>query len=267
MPFPGRRDFAQALGDMAAGLRKWRIWLRLALYDIKLRYRRTLLGPFWITIQTTFQIVTMGFLFAKVFGAKIEDYFPHLTCGLVLWGLIAGFVNNAGGIFFAASPIIVMGNLPHSLHVYRRNTQDFLTFCHNLLPLAGVLVYFGAPISLTTLLVIPGFLMVILFGLWASFILACLCLRYHDLVPAVSTVMTMMFYLTPIMWESGRLGAYRWIVYLNPFYHLLHIVRGPLLHMDGLGKSFLATGIINVVGCLLAVVMYARSRGRLAYWL
>src|SRR3990167_7170629 len=67
-----QRQLAQE--DITDGCKKWRIWLMLAYQDIKLRYRRSVLGPFWITMSMAITVYSMGYLYGHLFHIPIQEY-------------------------------------------------------------------------------------------------------------------------------------------------------------------------------------------------
>src|SRR5476651_1250046 len=79
LPHPNQRQLA--IEDIQSGLTKWPIWLMLAYQDIKLRYRRSVLGPFWITLSMAITVYSMGFLYSRLFNVDLAHYFPFLVSG------------------------------------------------------------------------------------------------------------------------------------------------------------------------------------------
>ncbi|MCH7539362.1 MAG: hypothetical protein IH999_03010 [Proteobacteria bacterium] len=59
--------------DIAAGIRSWRLWTAWAWIDTRQRYRRSVLGPFWITLSLGAWIVGLGVVFSILFGMKLEN--------------------------------------------------------------------------------------------------------------------------------------------------------------------------------------------------
>src|ERR1700679_2205930 len=83
-----------AIQDLTEGLKKWPIWLMLAYQDIKLRYRRSILGPFWLTLSIAITVYSMGYLYAHIFHIALEHYFPFLVAGMLSWNLISTIVTE-----------------------------------------------------------------------------------------------------------------------------------------------------------------------------
>src|SRR3989338_7014101 len=90
--FPQISKKQLAWDDFKESLQHWRIWLMLAYQDIKLRYRRSVLGPFWITISMAITVYTMGFLYGHLFRSELQTYYPFLVSGMLAWAVISSIV-------------------------------------------------------------------------------------------------------------------------------------------------------------------------------
>src|SRR3712207_563712 len=82
-------QFELALADIVEGLKRWPLWVTLGWQDIRQRYRRSMLGPFWLTISMGILIGVVGVLYAALFRQDISVYLPYLAAGLMTWGLIS----------------------------------------------------------------------------------------------------------------------------------------------------------------------------------
>ncbi|MBI3860736.1 MAG: ABC transporter permease [Planctomycetia bacterium] len=260
-------NLAVAARDLRSGIRRTDIWLTLAWFDIKLRYRRTMIGPFWLPLSSVISITLMGMVYAQLLGMKLQDYFPYLAAGLALWSLIASFANEAPTVFVSSANLAHQTPLPFSLYVLRRVANAVFQFLHTWVSFWAVALYFGVPLGLSTLQVIPGILMLAVFGFWLTLAVGSVCLRYRDLGQAMTVVTQLFFFMTPIFYRVESLGKLQWIAMYNPVYHLVEICRAPLLGQPIPWASWGAACLINVLGCAVAFAIFARCRKRLAYWM
>ncbi len=118
--------------DIVQGFRRSWIWTALAYQDIRLRYRGSVLGPFWLTISTLVMVVAMGFIYAHLFHTDTRSYMPYLTLGLIVWQLISTLVTEGCQTFLASGPVIQQVPIPFSIHAYRVVYRNFIVFAHNL---------------------------------------------------------------------------------------------------------------------------------------
>ena len=113
------KSFTRAWGDLAAGFGKRELWLHLGWQDIKQRYRRSVLGPIWITIATGTMAVALGGLYSKLFKLELSEHLPYVTLGLIIWNLINAAIIEGADVFVANEGLIKQLPTPLSVHVYR----------------------------------------------------------------------------------------------------------------------------------------------------
>lgn len=260
---------ATAVADIVAAIAKYSLVGMLGWQDVRQRYRRSALGPFWLTISMGVMIATIGIVFGQIFQTPMQEYLPFLTAGMIIWALISAILTEGCAGFIAAEGIIKQLPIPLFVHIMRLVWRNLLIFAHNIviLPLAFFAV--GKPFSWSMLLAIIGLVLLTINLLWVSLVLGVLCARYRDLPQIIASILQVIFYLTPIMWIPAllpkRAGLY--MLDLNPFYHLLEIVRLPLLGQVSPLIHWEVAGALAIVGWCMAIVVYGRYKRRIAYWL
>lgn len=247
----------------------WETWWALAWADTKSRYRRTSIGPFWITISTAVMVFAVGLLYAGLFGNNPSEYLPFLAIGMTMWNFIATVVSEGCAVFIASSGYIKSVRLPLPFYVFRVLARNLIVFAHNL-PLILVLwLIFRWEVSWHTLLVIPGMIIASIALLGTVLILGIFCARFRDVQPIVAAVMQLLFLMTPIVWMPKTLNRDKlgFVMDGNPFYYLLEIVRGPLLGQSPPPYVWIGAILLALVALLIGGAFYDRFRHRVAYWL
>src|ERR1044071_8265434 len=150
------KTFGRARGDLAAGFHRRELWLHLGWQDIKQRYRRSVLGPFWITIATGTTAVAMGGLYSKLFHLELSVHLPYVTLGLIIWNLINAAILEGADVFVANEGLIKQLPTPLSVHVYRLVWRQVLLFAHNIIIFVIIAIIFPKPWSWADLSVIPA---------------------------------------------------------------------------------------------------------------
>ena len=255
-----------AIRDIRDGILLWPLWGRLGWNDILQRYRRSLLGPFWLTASMAIMIVSLGLLYANLFKTEIQDFMPFLCVGLLVWNYISSVIGEAGGLFTGSESYIKQIRLPYSLYVYRFVWSRIIIFAHNFVIYFGILLYFAIWPGAVILLAIPGFILVTLNVALGSIAIGMASARFRDIPQLVGSVIQIAFFMTPVMWKPELLGDRAYIVELNPFYHMIEVMRAPLLGKPFPFDSYIALGLISVVNLLVATVFFRRFRSRIAYW-
>lgn len=255
-----------AWSDIVEGVRAVHIWPALGWQDVKQRYRRSVLGPFWLTISTGLLLSAMGPLYGKLFGQDIGSYFLHLAVSFVTWQLYAAYISEACGAFIGAEGFIKQVRLPLTIHVLRLIWKNLIIFFHNMLFVVLVVAYFQPRMGLDLMLVPIGLFLFALNAVWVGIVLGLISARFRDIPVIIQNVIQVFFFLTPVLWQPGMLGRYAWTVNLNPFYHFLEIVRTPLIGTPVNLTSWIAALAMTVAGFVLVVPFFARYRARIAYW-
>jgi len=255
--------------EILSALKQSSLVATLGWHDIRGRYRRSAIGPFWLTISMGVMIVTIGVVFGQIFRSPMDEYLPFLAAGIILWTFFTGTINESCTGFIEAEGMIKQLPIPLFVHILRVLWRNLLILAHNILILPLVFLVMGKGIGLEALLAIPGLLLVAVCLSWVALLFAMLCARYRDLAQIVASVLQVAFYLTPIIWMPSllpdRVGAT--FLQLNPFYHLLELIRAPLLCVVPSLTSWLVVLVIAIVGWGLTLLVFSRLRHRVAYWL
>ncbi|ADC63872.1 ABC transporter permease [Allochromatium vinosum] len=261
-----REQFERALHDIRAGWKRRELWMTLGLQDVRQRYRRSKLGPFWITLSMAIMVLALGLLYGQIFGQDLHDYLPFLAAGFVIWGLIASLVNDGCQSFILAEGMIRQLNAPLSIYAYRGLWSTLIAFAHNIWVFLGVALWFGVDLNWNLLWVPVALLMLFLNGLWMALFLGLLSARFRDVPLIIGSVVQVLFFITPVIWKPDMLpGRALWLD-LNPFYHLVEIMRAPLLGQPPSLGNWLTVIAITIIGWAVALFFYSAYRWRVAYW-
>src|SRR5690606_29792918 len=160
------RTFRRAWRDLTEGFGKYELWLHLGWQDIKQRYRRSVLGPFWITIATGTTAVAMGGLYSALFKLELSEHLPYVTLGLIIWNLINASILEGAEVFIANEGLIKQLPTPLSVHVYRLVWRQMILFAHNIIIFVIIAIIFPKPWSWTVLTVIPALGLIVLNCVW-----------------------------------------------------------------------------------------------------
>ena len=255
-----------ALQDIIGGACAFRLWGMLGWQDIRLRYRRSTFGPFWLTVSMGALVGGLGVLYAGLFKVDVADYLPFIAAGFVLWGLLSDQINEGCTVFIDAEGIIKQVNLPLSIHVYRLGWRSLVIFAHNAVVYIVAAVIFSIQPGWAGLLFLPGLALLYLNGVWIGLLLGLVSARFRDVPQIVASVMRIAFFLTPIIWKPELVPDRAYLLDLNPFFHFMELVRAPALGQTPGLVSWLAVLGITLGGWLVTLLMYRLYRWRIAYW-
>jgi ABC-type polysaccharide/polyol phosphate export permease len=255
------------LTEIIKSLTRWRIWGVIALDDVAGRYRRTVLGPLWLFLAQFAFIIGIYFLHRTLLGGERENYLLYLSASLPLWALLSGFLIDPPTALLRSKGFIESYPLPLAIYVIRSVASNFLIFAHLIVAFAVMSLVARDPLDPTVILWPLALAIYAAFGLGAALLLAPLSARYRDLGPALTAFTSLMFVLTPVFWAPNETQRSSPLLLLNPFYHLLEVGRAPLLGEWG-GAIHWGASVALAVGALaLGMLVFARMRRDVVYWL
>jgi lipopolysaccharide transport system permease protein len=256
-----------AATDLQEGLRLWRLSWSLGWLDIRLRYRGSMLGPFWLTISTAVMVAAQGVLYATLFKMELRNYLPFLALSQILWALLAAVVSEACSSFTDAEGVIRSMRMPFFVFACRVMLRNFIALAHNVVVIVVVMIWFRIWPGLDALAAIPGLALWLVDGLMLTLALGAFCARFRDIQPIVNSIMQIMFFVTPVIWKPEQLGAAASLLPWNPFYDVLAVVRDPLLGVPVSDVTYLAAIGYSILLCLLSWAFFIRARSRITFWI
>jgi ABC-2 type transport system permease protein/lipopolysaccharide transport system permease protein len=261
-----RYAYWNAFEDFRSALALWQLWGRLGWNDILARYRRSILGPFWLTASMGIMVIALGMLYAQLFATPIDDLMPHVCVGLLIWNFISSFITEGGTLFIGAESYIKQVRLPYFCYVYRSAWSKLIILAHNSVIYLGVLLYFHIWPGAVALLAIPALMIVLLNGALATLFIGMVSARFRDVPQLVNSIVQIVFFITPIFWKPELLKGRTFVADFNPFFHLLEVVRAPLLGSVPSVTSYYAVVFITLINFLVVSAFFTRFRSRISYW-
>lgn len=257
-----------AFNDIKQGIANFRLWRALSTQDIKLKYRRSTLGPFWITLSMAVTLAAMGPLYGLLFHVDLKSFIPNLGLGLIFWGFIAASMTEYSEAFTSSEHLLKQSYLPLSTLILRVFYRQVLILLHNLIIYPILIILLGITINWNFFWIIPGFCLVSLNVLWLGLLIAIFCTRYRDMMPIIQSLITLLFFVTPIIWNISQLPPERvHIASINPFTALISLVRKPLLGQMPDTHDWIIASIMLVIGLIITIPAFVATRRKITYWL
>lgn len=261
-------QFVLAVDDLWDGITYVRLWNLLAWADIKQRYRRSTLGPLWITISMAIQMTLMATIFTYLFNISLKTMLPYIASGVVSWGFIQTVVTEGATTFVGASAILMQVRRPFNLYLAQTVWRNLIIFAHNLMILVLIAIIFRVKPQPVGILLWPlGVLLCSLCVAWMALVCAVISARFRDFPMIVQSLFAALFWITPIMYFPKMFGDKQYILDLNPFTHLLALMRDPLIGQTPSLRNWLVVLAITTAGWMVTILFFARFRARIVYWL
>ncbi|MBC8718491.1 ABC transporter permease [Ochrobactrum sp. Marseille-Q0166] len=258
-----------AIRDITEALSKYRLALIFGWQDVAQRYRRSRVGAFWLTLNMAVLIGALGLIFGTLFQSDMRHFLPYVCAGIITWSFISTSVGDGCSTFIASHGIILQVRMPLFTHVMRGLWRNIIIFFHNIVIFPIIAIAVGGSINFNIIWAIPGFALLCINLAWIMLILAILCARYRDMSQIITNILQVLFYATPIMWMVKVLPGHvsRAFIEWNPVYHLIELIRAPLLGNSPTALDWAVCVAAAFFGWALAIVFFGRYRSRVAYWL
>lgn len=239
----------------------------LAASDLRVRYRRSVLGPFWMTLGTAAGTLGLGLVWSELLRMERATFVPSLTAGLILWQLLSGTMTDATTTYWRQAALIRNLSMPLSMPPIQMVLKHLINFAHNLPVLLAVGLLFDVPVTRHTLLVLPCLLLLAANLLWITLLLSMLGARFRDLEYVLNAAMPVLMFLSPVFYRPDYLPFSAHFIWFNPFSHLIELIRYPLLGTAPPGFVVLTNVLLCLGGWMATLWLFNAKRNRIAYWL
>lgn len=260
-------ELSEAIEDLVTGLKMAPLWLSLGWQQTIARFRRTVLGPFWLSANILAIAFAMTYTFGGLMGGGFSTVLPTLMTGLISWALIGGSVGEAPGVFIGAASMMTSQKLPLSFHVFLMMQRNFINFVAQLIAgwILFVLLRVGAPPAWPILIGIP---IVLVNCFFIAMIVSMPSTRFRDITQLSAFIIQILFFITPVFWSPDRMSSrYRFLLDFNPFAHMLELIRQPMLGRTPALVHYVWSLSTAVVFGTIAVFMLSLYRKRVVFWL
>ena len=258
------------LDDLRGSLRQPEFWAYSSWLDIVIRYRRTQIGVSWLFLTFAFFVVVMGLKFGYLMGKDPAEFLPYVAVGYMTWRFMVTILNDSATTFRTHRSYIMDGKVRFTDYLLRSVAKAGFNLFFAVVIVAIVLAWSphaGIAGLLTMLVTFP---LVVLNMVWLGLCLSFFGARYPDTHELIGTVLMAGFLLTPIIWDVSSYppdtlrGS---ITRLNPAFHLIEVVRAPILGRLPETNSIIIVVLMALAGWLLAAWMYRRYARFVPLWL
>jgi len=254
--------------DLIFSFRRMPFVWHMALGDTRARYKRSFLGPLWMTLGATIGVVGLGLVWSSILNQPRAELIPSLTIGLLLWQFISACINESSTVFVRNASVIRNVKTPFFIFPLQLLIRHLIGLLHNSIIIIVVLIVYPPPvISSVMILSLFGLILVVLNLLWMIMLLGMLGARFRDLEQIISAFMPIVFFLTPVIFKADQIGLNSSIIWLNPFTYFMSLVRDPLYGRVPSLTIYLVTLLIMLLGWLLTMYFFNKRSARLAFWI
>lgn len=226
---------------------------QLVTKDIKLKYRRSILGYLWSVLNPLLIMLVMVLVFSSIFRFDIENYPVYLIIGQTIYNFVSNATNHALYSITDNGALLKKIYVPKYIFPFSKVTSDMVDFLLSLGALILVMVITKTPFSIYLILLPYVALQLYVFILGMSLFLAQATVFFRDVRYIYAVFLTAWMYATPIFYPVSILpDQMRWFVtHLNPLYYYIEQFRCIVL------ERTLPSFTLVYRGCIVSLVFLA----------
>ncbi len=215
------------LKNYIKGFMKYKDLLKeLVARDIKIRYRRSVLGMFWTILNPILMMCVFTVVFSRLFRSDIDNFTIYFLCGNVLWSFMTESTNNALNSIVGNQSLIKKVYIPKYFFPLSKVLSSLVNLFFAYIAMMIVMLVTKTPFSVTMLLSVLPIFYVMLFSIGLGMCLAAWMVFFRDVFQLYSVITLAWMYLTPMFYPASLLeevlpAALRW----NPMYHYITYLR------------------------------------------
>lgn len=242
------------------------LWVLVAR-DLKVRYKRSVLGVAWTMLNPLLMMIVFAIVFAHVFKFSIEHFTIYFLSAYVLWNFVSQTTSWSTACLIGNASLIRKIYVPKAIFILATVLSGLVNLVVSLIPLAAIMLWVQHPITPAVLFLPVAILLATGFALGISFLLAPICIEFNDAVQIYAALLMVWMYLTPIIYPLNVVPEqYRWLMYANPLYPIVEIFRQPIFDGHLPEAALIGRSVVWSVGLLLfGWWVFERRSDRIAY--
>ena len=249
--------------DSLRKLKKYRpLMSELVKRDLKVKYRRSVLGYLWSLLNPLLMMCVMTLVFSYMFRFDIPNYPIYLISGQTLWTFFSESTNMAMNSILENGALIKKVYIPKFIFPISRILSSFVTMLFSLVAILIVMLVTGAPFHPTILLFWIPLTLQFLFCCGVGMVLSALAVQFRDIRHLYSVVTLAWMYLTPIFYPLSSLPQIAQdLIKLNPMHHYINLFRNLVLYGEIPGpNTWFACTASALAFLLLGLVIFRKQQ-------
>ncbi len=241
----------------------------LALRDLRVRYKQTLLGVAWAVIQPFATMVVLHIFFGKVLGMADKvggvPYPVFLYAGLLPWTLFSNAVTSSSNSLVGNAHILSKVYFPRLLLPLSATIVPVIDYMIAFVVLAGLMFWFQVPLTLEMFWLVPLILSAVIAVLGVGILLASLTVSYRDFRYVVPFMLQLWFFMTPVIYSLDFVPErYQWLMNLNPMAGTIDAFRAAVLGQPINFAAWLVSTTMAALTLVVGLVWFAKLERKFA---
>ncbi|MEI8216429.1 MAG: ABC transporter permease [Eubacteriales bacterium] len=224
--------------------------------DIKVKYRRSVLGLFWSILNPLLTMMILTFVFSNLFKFQVENFALYVILGLTMFNFMSEATNLSMMSMLAAGPLIKKVYIPKYIFPLEKSLFAFVNLIFSMIAVILVVVYSGVNIKINVILFPIPLIYLLVFSTGLGFILSAMAVFFRDILHLYGVILTAWMYLTPIIYPISILPDFmKKLMLCNPMYHYIEYFRNIIMYgtIPGVRENLICIGfaIITLIAGLL----------------
>lgn len=244
------------------------MWMTLGWQEIVQSYRRSVLGPFWITLNLVIFATAMTLIYGALFGVPTKEYAAYVVTGMIAWFWVAALLTDVGNTFLSYGSFVKGMPLDKVQFVWAAAYKQLVILAHHLIVYVALIVIGIVHPSVHTIAAIPVFAVMFLLSVPITAIASILFTRFQDIQRLVTSMIIVFMMITPIFWQANMMPGWRSaLIHLNPIWYLIEFMRRPLLGQPS--DPFIVSVVVGmtIVLWIGGAMFYRRYHRYVVFWM
>jgi ABC-type polysaccharide/polyol phosphate export permease len=218
---------ALPLGELCTNLWRYREYLKQSVArDLRKKYKRSHLGYLWSMLNPLCMMIILTVVFSKLFRFQVEHYSVFLFSAILPWQYFSGSVTGSLNSVRANKKIIEHFPVPPYIFALSLAFSNLVNLALAIVPLLGVMLTVGKPISPTMLLLPVGIIPLIMVTLGTALCFSASNIFFDDTQHLVGILLQALYYLSPILYGREHLSQNMLTFFsLNPMFPIIEVIR------------------------------------------
>ena len=230
--------------------------------DIKIKYRRSVLGVLWTMLNPLLMMVVLSVVYSNLFKFDVENFSIYLLSGQVMFNFFSESTTTGMSSILGSAPLIKKVYVPKYLFVLSKVCSTVINLMASFTALVLVMLVTRTELHYTILLAWIPILLLVLFSLGISLFLAAITVKFRDIMHLYSVFVTALMYLTPVIYPMSILPSWlSHIVKANPLTNYLTMFRDVMINNMMFGIGSLLIGVVEAAAAL-AIGLYVFYRNQ-----
>lgn len=241
----------------------------LVIRDIKVRYKRSVLGFLWVMLNPLLMMLILNIVFSGLFGMSTKNFTAYLLSGIILWNFFSQSTSTSVSSFLGNSNLIKKIYIPKAVFPLSVVASAMINFIFSLVPLFIIFAITGTSVGPHLYLLPAILIMVAVFSFGIALILSTITVFFRDAQYIYEVLLLAWMYMTPIFYpESIIPKKFISIFHLNPFYYFLSTFRGALyMDVSAIPEKLFFGFLFSLTALVTGWFLYNRYKNRIVFYL